>query len=386
MAVREKAIRAIEAVQAIREGLDDAALMERFNVTAKGLQSLFDQLEAAGILSREELEYRGKQQSSGVVLKKQGDASSHQRKLVVDAAEALRCIRAGMDDPTLMKRFKLSAKGLESLFKKLVAVNAISPEELEERSHHGHSSVVVEENTEHLRRESPRPPRLRTTEMVQLILSGTTREALRELLQISNTDLDHQLEDLVSHGVISQQDLDRTLPVTKNIFQIKHKDDSRVLFSGDASSLGGLVEKAVALLVDLSGCNLAGANLAHCNLAGARMANANLYKATLVGADLTGARLTRATLTSADLTGAILYKANLAGADLSDANMSMVSGAWVFLHGANLSEANLTNANLPGANLTGADVFEAILSGANLKGACLDCLNFEFARGEPIFR
>lgn len=382
MAVRDKAIKAIEAVQAIRAGLDDAALMERFNVTAKGLQSLFDQLEGAGILSRDELENRWKLAQPSVVFDR--EAASLPRKLVVDAAEALKCIKTGMDDATFMKRFKLSAKGLDSLFKKLLAVKAITPEEIEERFHRGHSAVVVEEDTEHLRKEVPLIPDLNTTEMVHLILSGTDRNALRNMFHVSNSALDKQLDDLVDQGAISREELDRRLPFTNTTFQIRHRDGVRVIFSGEAETLAALVEKAVAMLVDLSECDLPGANLSRSNLSGARLARANLRKAILAGADLTGARLTGATLASADLTGAILYKANLAGVDLSDANMSMVSGAWVFLHGANLSEANLTKAYLAGANLTGADVFEAILSGANLKGACLDCVNFEFTRGDPL--
>jgi uncharacterized protein YjbI with pentapeptide repeats len=382
MAVREKAIKAIEAVQAIRAGLDDAALMERFNVTAKGLQSLLEQLEAAGIMSRDELENRGTLVQSSLVLDRENLAPP--KKLVVDAAEALQCIKSGMDDATLMKRFRLSAKGLESLFKKLVAVKAITPEELEERLHRGHSAVVIEEETENLRKEAPVIPEFNTTEMIHLILSGTDREALRDMFQVSNADLDKQLEDLIEQGAISKEELDRRLPSRTAEFQIKHRDGIRVIFSGEAESLAALVEKAVRMMVDLTECDLAGTNLARSNLSGARLVKANLRKTILTGTDFTGARLTGATLASADLTGAVLYKANLADADLSDANLSMVSGAWAFLHGANLSEANLTKAYLAGANLTDADVFEAILSGANLRGACLDCLNFEFSRGDPL--
>ncbi len=51
MANREITIRAIDAVRAIRSGMDDVALMQEFNISAKGLQSLFNQLIAAGILS-----------------------------------------------------------------------------------------------------------------------------------------------------------------------------------------------------------------------------------------------------------------------------------------------------------------------------------------------
>jgi hypothetical protein len=52
--------------------------------------------------------------------------------------------------------------------------------------------------------------------------------------------------------------------------------------------------------------NLTGANLACADLTGANLTGANLYSADLAGANLTGANLT-----GADLTGANLYGANL---------------------------------------------------------------------------
>ena len=53
---RRVTIKAVDAVKCIRSGMDDAALMQEFNVSASGLQSLFTQLVAAGILRRSELE------------------------------------------------------------------------------------------------------------------------------------------------------------------------------------------------------------------------------------------------------------------------------------------------------------------------------------------
>ncbi len=48
-------IKAIDAVKCIRSGMNDAALMQEFDIDAKGLQSLFTQLIAGGILGRPEL-------------------------------------------------------------------------------------------------------------------------------------------------------------------------------------------------------------------------------------------------------------------------------------------------------------------------------------------
>ncbi len=43
-------------------------------------------------------------------------------KIKINAAQVVRDIRSGMDDPDLMGKYNLSAKGLQSLFRKLVQV------------------------------------------------------------------------------------------------------------------------------------------------------------------------------------------------------------------------------------------------------------------------
>jgi len=69
---------------------------------------------------------------------------------------------------------------------------------------------------------------------------------------------------------------------------------------------------------------------------------------------------------SCDLSGADLTGINLAYADLTRANLS-----WANLTGVQLGQANLSGANLAGANLTGAKLNMADLTGANLSGARL---------------
>jgi len=102
------------------------------------------------------------------------------------------------------------------------------------------------------------------------------------------------------------------------------------------------------------------------NLSGADLARADLRGAYLLGADLrrailSGANLSKANLTKANLSGAILSETDLRGANLSDAD----------LRGANLSEANLRRADLSKANLRGADLVEANFWAANLRKADL---------------
>ena len=77
-------------------------------------------------------------------------------------------------------------------------------------------------------------------------------------------------------------------------FEIKHRYENTVLFSGEFGSLRLAVVASVK-------------------------SRANLYGANLSGADLSGANLSRADLSLADLSRANLSRANLSSADLSGA-------------------------------------------------------------------
>jgi Pentapeptide repeats (8 copies) len=102
-------------------------------------------------------------------------------------------------------------------------------------------------------------------------------------------------------------------------------------------------------------------NLTGADLAGANLTNVNFTRANLSGADLSGAALTLANLTHAqlyrtDLTGASLIKALLTSAILSKAK----------LNGAVLAQADLTKAVLADADLSDAILHHAVLAGADL--------------------
>jgi hypothetical protein len=55
-------------------------------------------------------------------------------KKTLNAKEVLDDIKAGMDDATLMGKYQLSEKGMQSLFKKLVEGGMLEQEELEKRT------------------------------------------------------------------------------------------------------------------------------------------------------------------------------------------------------------------------------------------------------------
>ncbi len=92
-------------------------------------------------------------------------------------------------------------------------------------------------------------------------------------------------------------------------------------------------------------CDLSGADLTGVNLAYAELPKADLSHANLAGVQLGQANLSGANLSGADLTGAKLNMANLKEANLS---------------GARLPEARLYRAELDGANLSGADLSDAL--------------------------
>ncbi len=54
-------------------------------------------------------------------------------KAIVNAEDAVRSIMSGMTDEALMEKYELSQKGLESLFRKLIATGAIEQSDLDRR-------------------------------------------------------------------------------------------------------------------------------------------------------------------------------------------------------------------------------------------------------------
>ncbi len=61
-------IDAKEARDAIRSGMDDSALMAKYNLSPRGLQSLFKKLIEAGAIKKEELAQRMPNHSKSVML------------------------------------------------------------------------------------------------------------------------------------------------------------------------------------------------------------------------------------------------------------------------------------------------------------------------------
>ncbi len=119
-----------EIIRLIHEGAQDIQLMERFGVSAKELGVLLEQLVEEGLLDLSDMESRHDLSAQTVAIcpevrKQNGD---NKPKSQISVKDAIQCIRSGMDDISIMKRYGISAKGLSSLFRKLIEENYLQPE------------------------------------------------------------------------------------------------------------------------------------------------------------------------------------------------------------------------------------------------------------------
>ncbi len=115
---------------------------------------------------------------------------------------------------------------------------------------------------------------------------------------------------------------------------------------------------------DLSGADLRQVKLEHADLRAANLSEANLSGSSLMGARFDNANLGRANLKEALLIGAILTKANL-----SEADLTLTDLRW-----ASLSEANLDRATLVKCKIYGVSTWGIRLEGANQSELDLSCL------------
>ncbi len=157
--MEKKKISAKEALADIRSGMSDADLMSKYVLSDPGLQSLFDKLVTAGYIDLSEIMARtpsyagtvdipesfpppeaGKAEDDG----RQPAKSKHER--LVNAQEAARDIRSGMDDFALMQKYRLSYKNLSSLFQKLIDVGLLQQVDIDHRNLGFESTVALAED------------------------------------------------------------------------------------------------------------------------------------------------------------------------------------------------------------------------------------------------
>ncbi|MGO9571018.1 MAG: response regulator [Desulfomonilaceae bacterium] len=140
-------VSARKVLDLINSGMDEAALIGELKLSAKAFHSLMDQVVAAGILKQSEVDHRNSL-SPGTVVVELDQAKFpeiNKEKPVISATDAAQCIRSGMDDSFLMKRYGISAKGLQSLLRKLVASGVVEQSELDKRMSETHLWAVLED-------------------------------------------------------------------------------------------------------------------------------------------------------------------------------------------------------------------------------------------------
>ncbi len=141
----KRSIKAKEAVADIRSGMDDAALMEKYHLSAEGLQSLFDKLVTGGFIDLSEIARRLPGFLGVVAISESasplhmGEVTASPRPLktksppLINVQEAARDIRWGIEDSALMEKYRLSPHELGGLFDKLLSAGLITQADLNRR-------------------------------------------------------------------------------------------------------------------------------------------------------------------------------------------------------------------------------------------------------------
>lgn len=142
-------------------------------------------------------------------------------KPTIDAKQALEDIRSGMDDQTLMAKYRISAKGLQSLYGKLVARSVITQEEIDQRTSESFGDVSI---TENLKQQTAKPKGSGRTvsaqEAARDIRAGMSDADLMEKYKLSSRGLQSLLGQLVDAGIVSQRELDGRMPWTDHTVDV----------------------------------------------------------------------------------------------------------------------------------------------------------------------
>jgi uncharacterized protein (DUF433 family) len=186
--------------------MNDAALMEKYGLSSKGLESLFRKLVLAGEIMQAELDRRLLTTHCSHYVDLDVPVEPSAAKCRIQAADAMADIRAGMSDAALMKKYDLSVKGLSSLFRKLIVSGKIEQTELDRRSFVSQQSHFVDLY------ERPEPAvsriRVKASELAACIRSGMDDAAIMEKFNLSARGLGSLLRKLAAAGRISRAELD----------------------------------------------------------------------------------------------------------------------------------------------------------------------------------
>src|SRR5208283_1866229 len=169
MAVKRPRVKAKEALEDIRAGMDDISLMKKYKLSAKGLQSLFKKLGLAGIIKhvnasevladlrsgissddfmkKYSLTRRGMQNlfwelDRAGVLKASAEQDGVPAKVVININEITEDIRSGLDATQLMKQYRMSPRAMRWVSTTLISSGAISWKEIYDKLRIAHEDLV----------------------------------------------------------------------------------------------------------------------------------------------------------------------------------------------------------------------------------------------------
>lgn len=131
-------------------------------------------------------------------------------RLTVNAREAVRLFRSGMSDSDLMKRYNISARSPERLFKKLLDEGEIEKAELNRRLFRSERSHIVDVVSDTVvRREETQKKKVRISagDVLDRIRYGMSDIELMDHYNLSARGLDRLLKRLVRRGDIVAEDL-----------------------------------------------------------------------------------------------------------------------------------------------------------------------------------
>ena len=121
-------IKARDAVRDIRSGMTDSQLMEKYGLSAKGLQSLVLKLLEVKAITPAEIDQRNEAYHDTTVIQQ------------IDGTDMVKDILSGMSDSDLMEKYGLSSEGLGFVFQTLTDTQVITLEEMYDTSSSAHDT------------------------------------------------------------------------------------------------------------------------------------------------------------------------------------------------------------------------------------------------------
>ena len=118
----------------IKEGMCDASLIEKYRLSSTGLESLFSELIKAGVSVSSR------------------DLARTRIKRKISRPQIVHDIRSGMTEAQLMEKYDLSSWGIQKVLAKLLPVGAITWEEMAILSLNGDDSVTLRDMRHYQRR------------------------------------------------------------------------------------------------------------------------------------------------------------------------------------------------------------------------------------------